>query len=64
MAVYLENAIALVSEMEMFQIGINLKLQNSFSFAGDYENSGKTLQAVCEVAIEACQNYFSQENKK
>lgn len=29
----------------------------------DYDSSGKTLSAMCEIAVEACQTWFPQDKK-
>lgn len=33
------------------------------SFDLDYDSSGKTLSAMCEIAVEACQTWFPQDKK-
>lgn len=36
---------------------------NLFIISIDYDTNGKTLSAMCEIAIESCQSWFPQDKK-
>lgn len=53
-------------ESEMALVSINF-FQNSLTrvhFIIEYVNSEKSFEAVCEIALEACQGILSQESMK